>query len=70
MVCDSKYIEYMMMKKIIKVTWTKKIKAFLYGGLKRPKANNHELGQKALSFWERKKSTQLRAELKLDQCDL
>ena len=43
------------MKKIIKVTWTKKIKAFLYGGLKRPKANNHELGQKALSFWESEK---------------
>ena len=35
------------------------------------KANNHELGQQALSFWEsEKKSTQLRAELKLDQCDL
>ena len=34
-------------------------------------ANNHELGQQALSFWEsEKKSTQLRAELKLDQGDL
>ena len=28
MVCDSKYIEYMMMKKIIKVTWTKKSRSF------------------------------------------
>jgi len=34
-------------------------------------ANNHELGQQALCFWEsEKKSTQLRAELKLDQDDL
>ena len=35
------------------------------------KANNQELGHQALSFWEReKKSTQLHAELKLNQCDL
>lgn len=54
---------------------TKKIKAFLW--IMAPndqcdaKANNHELGQQALSFWEsEKKSTQLRAELKLDQGDL
>ena len=59
MVCDSKYMEYMMMKTIIKVTWTKKIKAFLWMVASNDqcdaKANNHELGQKALSFWESEK---------------
>ena len=72
---DSKYMEYMMMKMIINGTWTKKIKVLLRMVSPNNKcdaeANNHELGQQALCFWEsEKKSTQLRAELKLDQGDL
>ena len=57
---DSKYMEYMMTKTIINVNMRgKKSRSFFMDGVPNDecdaKANNHELGQKALSFWEREK---------------